>query len=90
MTYYYQYSVPLLVAIPQTALYPDIPPLSDPGMKVLYKTFPSGMLTGSIPKTCLPSPPTSARKGSGKRSAPPPTSPSVPGPLKDTFTDDGG
>ena len=25
MTYYYQYSVPLLVAIPQTALYPDLP-----------------------------------------------------------------
>ena len=60
-----------------------------PGMRVLHKTFPNGMLTGVVPKSCLPSPPSSARKGSGKRSVPPPTS--VPGPVshRETFTDDG-
>ena len=26
------------------------------GLKVLYKTFPDGMLTGQVPKTCLQTP----------------------------------
>ena len=41
------------------------------GMKVLYRTFPKGMLTGVVPKSCLPSPPPTARKGSGKQSVTP-------------------
>lgn len=32
------------------------------GMKVLYKTFPTGMFTGQIPMSCLPSPTLSSRK----------------------------
>eukprot|EP00731_Ephydatia_muelleri_P001110 Em0001g1110a len=32
------------------------------GMKVLYKTFPIGTITGQVPVSCLPSPTLSARK----------------------------
>lgn len=31
------------------------------GLKVLYKTFPDGMLTGQVPKTCLQTPTKSGR-----------------------------
>jgi centrosomal protein CEP41 len=41
------------------------------GMKVLYRKFPRGMLSGAVPKSCLPSPPPTARKGSGKQSTTP-------------------
>ena len=60
------------------------------GLKVLYKIFPEGMLTGSVPKTCYPSPPPSARKSSKTASlkSPPPTAtPSVP--HKEEFTPEG-
>ena len=57
------------------------------GMRVLYKTFPKGMFSGQIPQSCLPSPPPSARKGSGKKSAQPPNT-SRPFVYRDTFTED--
>ena len=60
------------------------------GLKVLYKIFPEGMLTGSVPKTCYPSPPPSARKSSKTASlkSPPPTAtPSAP--HKEEFTPEG-
>ena len=31
------------------------------GLKVLHQKFPEGLLTGSIPQTCLQSPPGTAR-----------------------------
>ena len=39
-------------------------------MKVLYKLFPEGIITGQVPPTLLPSPPNSSRGSrSGKRSS---------------------
>ena len=62
------------------------------GLKVLYKIFPEGMLTGSVPKTCYPSPPPSARKSSKTASvkSPPPTALCTPTtPHKEEFTPNG-
>lgn len=59
------------------------------GLKVLYKIFPEGMLTGSVPRTCYPSPPPSARKSSKTPSvkSPPPTAFCVPStPHKEEFS----
>ncbi|KAJ7328678.1 Centrosomal protein of 41 kDa [Desmophyllum pertusum] len=38
------------------------------GLKVLYKRFPEGLLTGQVPQSCWPTPPPS-RKSSGKGSS---------------------
>lgn len=62
------------------------------GLKVLYKIFPEGMLTGSVPRTCYPSPPPSARKSSKTPSvkSPPPTAFCVPStPHKEEFSHEG-
>lgn len=45
--------------------------LSQPGLKVVAQKFPEGMTTGSIPISCLPSPP---GPGGRKRSVPQQTS----------------
>lgn len=62
------------------------------GLKVLYKVFPEGMLTGSVPRTCYPSPPSSARKSTKTPSvkSPPSTATCIPSaPHKEEFTPEG-
>ena len=60
------------------------------GMKVLYRKFPRGMLSGAVPKSCLPSPPPTARKGSGKQSTTPkPTQEEVVVRHRSHFTSEG-
>ncbi|XP_029185537.2 centrosomal protein of 41 kDa-like isoform X1 [Acropora millepora] len=44
------------------------------GLKVLYKRFPEGLLTGTVPQSCLPTPPPS-RKSTGKASSQPKSPP---------------
>ncbi|XP_065909391.1 centrosomal protein of 41 kDa-like [Dysidea avara] len=59
------------------------------GLKVLYKVFPDGMLTGQVPKTCYPSPPPSARKSlKTPVRSPPPTAIPSPAPHREYFTPD--
>lgn len=36
-------------------------------MKVLYRTFPNGFMTGVVPLSCYPSPPSSGRKKSSRQ-----------------------
>jgi len=61
------------------------------GLKVLYKVFPDGMLTGQVPKTCYSSPPPSARKSTKTPPvrSPPPTAVLPSAPHKEYFTPDG-
>lgn len=62
------------------------------GLKVLYKIFPEGMLTGSVPRVCYPSPPPSARKSSKTTSvkSPPATAICTPPAVhKEEFTPEG-
>ncbi|XP_011406179.1 PREDICTED: centrosomal protein of 41 kDa-like [Amphimedon queenslandica] len=64
------------------------------GMKVLYKTFPDGFLTGVVPKSCLPSPPLPSvgghRKSSTSRSSIDivPTTATTDTVLRDSFSND--
>ena len=61
-------------------------------MKVLYKTFPDGFLTGVVPKSCLPSPPPPVgghRKLSRSSIDIVPTTTSTDTVLKDSFSNDG-
>lgn len=64
-------------------------------MKVLYKTFPDGFLTGVVPKSCLPSPPPPSvgghRKSSTSRSSIGivPTTATTDTVLRDFFSNDG-
>ena len=52
------------------------------GMKVLHKIFPQGIITGSLPPSCLPTPPLSSRrKQRTPEHCPPLPLPSIPHPL---------
>lgn len=58
------------------------------GLKVLNKKFPEGLVTGTVPQSCLPTPP-SSRKSSGKAtSAREPKSPPTPADQKWFYPDD--
>ncbi|XP_068714466.1 centrosomal protein of 41 kDa-like [Montipora foliosa] len=56
------------------------------GLKVLCKKFPEGLLTGTVPKSCLPTPPPS-RKSTGRTSSQP-KSPPAPADQKWFYPDD--
>lgn len=46
-------------------------------MKVLHRTFPQGIITGTLPQSCLPSPPPSSRR-SQRTPRQPATLPTLP------------
>ena len=46
-----------------------------PGLKVTAQTFPNGIISGSLPASCLPPPPPSSQR---KQRAPPPHLPPHP------------
>ena len=47
------------------------------GMRVLHRVFPQGIITGSLPPSCLPSPPPSSRR-SQRTPRHPPALPALP------------
>ena len=61
-------------------------------MKVLYRTFPNGFLTGIVPLSCFPSPPASVsgrKKSSSQHLKEEHGLHTVGGVLKESFTHEG-
>jgi centrosomal protein CEP41 len=58
------------------------------GMKVLSRTFPEGLVTGSLPPACLPSPPLPRRRSTTHQSVKDVPTPFA-GTLKENFSPDG-
>ena len=56
-----------------------------PGLKVLCKNFPQGIISGHPPPSCLPTPPSSSRRSRRAPSPPPPILPPQSHPILPSY-----